>query len=636
MRYELYKLFVKRRAWIIIILFIIFRLITVFLQPNYVRDYKMEMYRDSYMQHMKFLEGELTEEKESYISEQNKNIQELLKNNESKLIDEYSTGLINEEEFNEKYRLRNSGYKQKQEFEVINERYKSVVSNPQRVYFIYSNGWTALIGNENLDFVLIILLMILIVPIICDEFSTGMYPILRTTLNGGIRLYVSKAVTALIAAVFSATIFFVEECIYFALMFGLPSGSYPLQSLAPFENSPYQLSIIGASFVTYANICFGAVYLAIILVSFSAILKRSLSAIFIGTLSILLPFIIFSHSTMKYLFPTPLGFLLSSGFLRSTYAVTPFSQEIVTITLKQYILTLCLSAGIMVLLFVVGMRAFTGKSNYKAKRKSLVSMICIISLLLTGCSNTNTQSDFNNVLYNKWSYRPEYKDYSVEYDEEDGVCLFYPDSQIKEPIIRDCFVDTNDINLAVMTYIDGDYLYYLNQYSNYHYAIYSLNTLDYSVSCVHEIEWSDNTKEMDMLFGLGFYFPKKMQQDEIVDSFFVHDNQLFISKSNGIYWYDLNDKQEICIFDKKADNLSAINNYIFYTDELMDVYRYDIKTHLTQKIPIGKVERIYITTDNLYCKDLLDKNFYFVNFDGSKKEHISDFDEEKYLKENIK
>ncbi len=91
---------------------------------------------------------------------------------------------------------------------------------------------------------------------------------------------------------------------------------------------------------------------------------------------------------------------------------------------------------------------------------------------------------------------------------------------------------------------------------------------------------------------------------------------------------------EICIYDNKADNLAFTCGSVYYTDETLDVYRYDIKTKSTTKLPIGKTERFYAVENGLYCKDLLDGAFYLVNFDGSQKEFIPNFSEEQFLKEN--
>ena len=372
--------------------------------------------------------------------------------------------------------------------------------------------------------------------------------------------------------------------------------------------------------------------MAALLMCLSALFRRSLSAIFIGTTCVLLPFILFSESIMKYVFPTPLGFLLSCGFLKGYFPVTPFSSQFVTITPKQYISTVCISLGLMLMLLLIGMIAFGGKKI--RIKKTLAPVLCITFVFLTGCSNKSPAPDFSGFVYDKWSYQPVNEEFSVVRDENNVACISYTKSGELVPLIHDCFTDQTDLNLASMTFVDGETVYYLNQYQNYHYEIIALDTRDFSERSVHEVEWSDNTEEMDMLFGLGFYLPKKMQQDEVVDSFFVHDDQLFLSKSNGIYWYDLNSDRQICIYDKKADDLAFTCSAVYYTDETLDVYRYDIKTRSAAKLPIGKTERFYAVENGLYCKDLLDGEFYFVNADGSQKERIPNFSEEHFLEEN--
>lgn len=631
MRYEFYKLFVKRKAWLIILGFLLLRLITVFLQPNYAVDYKMELYRDAYLNHMEVLAGELNDEKSAYIQETNDEINALLGNDTA--VAEYQRGEITEAEFNERYRLRSAGSQMQDEFSVVNERYQSVLQNPERVYFIYSNGWVGLIGNENLDFVLLILIMLLIVPIICNEYTSDMYPILRTTPNGGGRLFAAKFLVGIVTAMLCAVLFFAEEFAYFSLQLGLPDGSFPLQSLPPFADSPYRISIFGAALLTLANRCLGLMLLTALLICLSALFKRALSAIFLGTVSVLLPFFLFSESVLKYRFPTPLGFLLSCGFLKGRYAVSPNAQEYVTITPKQYLATVCVSVGIMLLLFAIGLLAYTGVRHVRKRTKAVLPMLLVMTMLFTGCTGQATSApDFEGIVFDQWRYQPANAEFSVSRDADNMAYIHYKNGDPPQPLIRDCFTDTSDFSLATLTYVDGDTIYYLNQYETYHYEIVALDSRDFSQQRVHEVAWSDNIEEMDQLFGLGRYIPRPKQPDEYVDSFFVHDEQLFLSKSGGIFWYDLRTDSEICIYDKRAHTFACADGAIYYTDEVLDVYRYDIAAKITEKLPIGKIELFYTTADGLYCKDLLDGKFYFVRFDGSKKELLPDFDPEPFEK----
>ena len=631
MKYECYKQFAKRKAWLLILVFMGLRLLTVFLQPNYAADYRMELYRDAYMKHMTVLEGRLNDEKAAYITETNSLIRELTAENRESFIRDYVNGAITEEEFNERYRLRNSGYRMRDEFAVINDRYQSVLQNPDRVYFLYTNGWAGLIGNEHPDFVLLILIMLLTVPMICEEYSSEMYPILRTTPNGGMRLYAVKCAVGILSAVLSVLLLFTVECLYYAASASLPDGSFPLQSIPAFSASPYQISIIGAAALTVMNRCCGAVFLTVLLMCISAVFRRALSAFFLGTVSVLLPFILFSDSAMKYLFPSPLGLLLSCGFLKGSSPVSPYSQETITITPPQYLTVMLISTGLTAVLFLIGMLAFSG-FRIPRRRFGKATVLCLMLLLLTGCKKPAAEPDLSGLVYDQWSYRPESDAFSVVKDAEKGTCISFADSEKPEQIIRDCFQDPVQSGMACMSYIDGDILYYLNQYNLNHYDINALDTRDFSVRKVHETEWSDNTDRMDMLFGLGAYLPSERQQEEYVYSFFVCHDELYLLKSRGLFRYDLRTGAEVCIYEGKADNLAAACGSVYYLDEVLDLYRYNPKTNLSEKMPVGKTERFYAAADGLYCRDLREGKFFLVSPDGSRKEQMSEFDEDAFLK----
>ena len=69
MKYECCKLFVKRKAWFVILIFMLLRLVTVFCQRNVYADFDMAVYPDAFRQHMEVLEGRLTDEKATYIEQ---------------------------------------------------------------------------------------------------------------------------------------------------------------------------------------------------------------------------------------------------------------------------------------------------------------------------------------------------------------------------------------------------------------------------------------------------------------------------------------------------------------------------------------------------------------------------------------
>lgn len=631
MKYEVYKLYVKKKAWLILLIFMAIRMFTAVTQPNPAVDYRMELYRDSYMSYMDILEGPLSDEKAAYIAEMNMKINDLSDPENDTDISDYTSGLISEEEFNERYRARRSGRNLRDEFAVINDRFAAVQADPEHVYFMYTNGWTCLIGIDRFDFVLLILLMILIVPMICDEFKTEMYPILRTTPYGGTRLYTAKSAVAAVTACVSAILMFTIEAVYYAFALGLPDGHFPVQSLPPFADSPYQISIFGAALLTLLNRCFGAIFFSAILVCFSVIFRRALSVFSIGTAVMLLPYITLSTSKMKYVSPLPLGFILSSGFLKMRSPISPLSQEFITVTPLEYLRTLLLSVIVIAILFVIGMLVYS-ENSIRLRKINLALALCIICIALTGCKAQESAFELSDFVYDSHLYQPKNAEFEVTFDEKYIAVIRYLDTGETVPIVTDCFADDSFFQ-AKISYIDGNTVYFLNQYQISHYAIMALDTRDFSVKTVQESFWSDNVDRPEMLFGLGAYLPSARPQDESVSAFFVHDGQLIVSKAAGIIRYDLQTGEEYCICNERAENLAASCGMIYYLDGQLDLYQYDPKINRANKLPVGKILYFYATENGLICKDLKDNQFYFVSLNGGEKSLLPDFNEAAFCEE---
>ena len=634
MKYECYKLFVKRKAWLVILVFMLLRLVTVSFQQNPSGDFYMAVYRDSYLQHMEVLEGRLTDEKIAYIAEQNQMIAEAKNLIADTAFSQYIDGEITEEQLTEQLLRQKKGNKLSYEFKGINEQYARVRLDPDRVYFLYTLGWTGLLGNEHFDFVLIILLIVLTVPVICNEYASDMYPVLRTTVNGSARLFLCKTAVSILIALLSVMLLFSVEYAYYATVFGLPGGTFPLQTLSSFADSPYQISIGGAAALTFLNRCFGAVFLTVLLLCLSSLLKRAMSAAFLGALCIFMPFLLCSDSEMKYLLPTPLGFLLSCGFLKSRYPVRPNAQDYLTVTSAQYFSTVCLSAVIILILFLVGLFAYCGFKMPCRCRAISHAAVLLILFLLTGCSEQPAVPDLSGVVFDTWSYCPKTKDYSVIDDEQYGKVISFQDRQEQIPLMHDCFADLHYLDSGVKPYIENEKIYYVTNNDSHNCKITALNVRDFSEQVVYDCN-SYNMEDRDILFGFGRYIPDSNPEDMMISSFFVHNGLLFMQRRAGIVCYDLNTKTETRLYEGKAQNLAAACGYLYYINDLWDLCRYDMKKNCSEKLPVGKTRRFYAVENGLYSQDVRDNKFYYLSPDGRTKELLTDFNEEAFLKGEI-
>ena len=71
MKQESVKLFLRQRAWLLLLICFLLRLGTACLQPNREADWQAEVSRGAYLHHMAVLEGRLTDEKRAYIEAEN-------------------------------------------------------------------------------------------------------------------------------------------------------------------------------------------------------------------------------------------------------------------------------------------------------------------------------------------------------------------------------------------------------------------------------------------------------------------------------------------------------------------------------------------------------------------------------------
>lgn len=640
-KYELYKLFVKRKIWLVILIAIVLRLILLLIQPNYAVNFLMEEHKNEVLVHMETLDGKLDNDKENYIKNEQENLN-YLKNNTDYII-KFKAGEIAEEEFNERQRAGNNTQEMEQIMSVITGQYYRASQNPDKVYFLYFNGWSAFLGNENLDFIAIIFVILIVVPIICNEYNTDMYAVLRSTKNGFGRLFISKTISACITIMLMTIMFFIADVLFYQFKYGLPHRGYPIQSLPPFSESVYGIDIATLSVLTFLNKLFGLLFLAVILMFFSVLLKRALSATFVGISCTLLPCFMFSESSLQYILPTPLGFLLSCGFLKSEYPVSYGSTETITITQSQYIGTFCISFVIFIALIIAGTILFTRRKHIKGlikllKVKRSVSMFLILPIMLftmTSCDNKTIISTekSDNFIYNS-SLNFGFADsenYVVDYWElEQPAYIFDKNTGESIRLISDPFYDPkrnqSDKGITTKVFAEGNKIYYLNKFSRYSHEIIELNINDFSRKVVYSDISADGLEMRNTLFGFGKYIPVEEVLENEVNDFFVYGSSIFMAKTNGIYRFDTEKNKLIQIYDKNVWGFSFVNNQLYYIDEVMDLYRYSLNENSAKKVDIGKIDRLFITQEFLFYKDFIDGFLYRTNHDGSERTLIFDFE----------
>lgn len=139
-----------------------------------------------------------------------------------------------------------------------------------------------------------------------------------TMQKGGKDSATAKTALSLLMAGGLSLIFSGMRYGFFAFQYGLAHGDFPLQSLSLFATSGWSLSLVEAFWLVTLLKFIGAVCFAGIILFVSVCVRGYALTFFICTITVVLPVFLFPITSAKYFLPSPLGFLVGTGFLRGT------------------------------------------------------------------------------------------------------------------------------------------------------------------------------------------------------------------------------------------------------------------------------------------------------------------------------
>lgn len=371
-RYEHKKLLFKRKGIVLILFYLTFQVLFM-IRSDTPANEEMEEYKEEYSAYLEVLSGELTEDKRTLIENESEEI--LQANNEIKsLYEEYYSGQIEKAELAEAIEPYTRIVENEKGYDVIFQQYVYVRENPENRYFIYTNGWDALMSGENLNIVLCLLLLLIITPIFLDDIDSEMDMILLTSRNGHKKTAVSKLAVAMTTTLGICLITEGAKILFIALRYGLSNGQYPIQSLEYFSYSEKDISILAAFlFIELFRILGYLYYVAIII--FTGVIFRQYAISIVTSISmILIPFYGFKDMYILYLFPGPLGLMLGSGFFKGEMSERILSEGTVESIKEISIQNICLyliivlSVSLFMLYYVVKMNTNVWNRSKKEKR----------------------------------------------------------------------------------------------------------------------------------------------------------------------------------------------------------------------------------------------------------------------------
>lgn len=404
LRMEWKKLWIKHNAWLFVCSF---SLVLILSWQNSIHEVYQGKPRDgAYFQYLDKVEGKLSDDKEAFLEKEAITLNTALKDLDQ-LYTDYYDNKINEKEF----RARKSQLLQrasgKSGFEQIFKQYLYARENKENRYILDDRAWSPLLSSVNIDYWLILIILLTIIPLFIQEYEHGVSDLNHSTRLGSRKLVENKLFFTLSLSVSFCIAFYFFRLLYFYLTCGLKYGNYPIQSLVDFATSGKKISILGAYFLLSVLKSLAFISFALLLAFFSALFKKYAPTLFCGLAVIMLPQFIPAKSPLFYILAFPSGFMLAEGFLYGNQIeIDPFSGEEMIARKEIPMIYLYLTIGIYllscVLLFFVTRYM---ESNVFVRKKLLKKMplqikisrfiillLFVQSVFLVGCQNRQSYS----------------------------------------------------------------------------------------------------------------------------------------------------------------------------------------------------------------------------------------------------
>ncbi|MEG0751070.1 MAG: DUF5050 domain-containing protein [Oscillospiraceae bacterium] len=656
--FEFEKMLLKRKGILIIFIFILLKIIFLAVSNDNINLF-VEDNKELFFEYDSRFSGLVTEEKSALIETEYRRINDAKLRTDT-LYSDLENGIISYDEFVKEVAIADEYASKQWAFNAIYNKYQYANENPSQRYFLYDNGWNALLSSERLDVIFILLILVLISPIFCYEYESEMDKILLTSQNGRGKIAVTKIFASCIIVAILATLFCVVEYSHFNFEYGLPHGDFPLQSLEYFKTSLSECSLLETFLTISALKIFGSVMLALIIMCISTLFKKIIITLFSSCAIVFLPYILPINAWVKYLIPSPVGFLIGQGFFRGDEVkliedvAVPMFKRIDTITFAG---VLTLSLFLCFIMACLTIFSYLNKHVRFYFKKSALVFTLVLTLCLTGCSATITQEISYNSRLNGFYAAVDTKMFFCE----NGTVKMY-DTQTKaiDDVFHNAFEEENNQQVRSV-YVFENSLYCLIS------SELKLNIIEVDLKTFEQKSiLTFSAEEKSYFLGIVQDAPNDL---ELVTTlrhcklflnekyiFLASDHELYrISKAtatmkkiasdlNGIFCFDgnqiyySNTKYQVVILDCNTLQTSVLenirsdyfvikNNKLYFSNlnDKNTVYEYDFTAKRSKKLLDNAMRDFVVDEDFLYFKNLNDwQKLWRFEFDNNSSEQLAD------------
>lgn len=388
--YEWKKLLFRRKGLLLIVLFLIAELASVllFTQPY---DKVLETHRDVYDSYLVQVEGPLTEEKRTFLESEMERLNDIHQELEQLKRDYYS-GAVTENDYRDAFDLLSAEDRKYTGFSKLYSQYIFVRESAQRS-FLYTGGWEVLLTDQEPDHLFLLVLIVLLVPMFCEEYACRMHEILLTQKRSA-RFQVPAKVTVALSLTFVLTaILQLFDLGYCAARFQLPHGDYSIQSLFSFGTTVKSLTLWQAFWLQFALKILGYFYVAILILFFSVLLKKYHLTLMASVAILPLPFLTVASCEVFLSIPGPWALTIGSIYLNGGVG------ELEKAELLRLVLGVLVIESVMLLAIY---RSNINKQLIGHTRGLAAILLCVILLSMTGCTEAAQVNYYNRSTANQY------------------------------------------------------------------------------------------------------------------------------------------------------------------------------------------------------------------------------------------
>lgn len=521
------------------------------------------------------------------------------------LRQKYNRGEIPDANYYEESRALEKLLGEKELFLTLYGQYIYARERPEERYLLYENGWNALLTQERLDWGFILLVILLSASVFGREYEAEMRSLLVATKKGHAPLLTAKFVSLFITVILCSLNSSVVEYAFFSLKFGLPHSDFPLQSLRYFKDSAFELTL-GQTYSAIAIYrMLGLLILAVITMVISVWAQKRITALSVSLMCVILPYAIPVNTSVKYLLPSPLGFILAQGFFRSTQMGEGYQSQEVLFNAIKPTLQIQLVAGWLVLtgvlLFAIAGKFLSAGQLFPRRKKLLGLPILLILVLLTGCSSSSATHNITEQVINL-------SDGSSRFTVVDNeIVSLYPtflmenmETHAIHRVIRDPFADDATVDQMVASvFSQAGKLNYLVK-TDAELSIIELDLSTYRTRVLYE-EYTPISRALIQsdLEAHGWRFGKEDF------AFFMDGADIYIISGTNLYRVNpVSKAKEVLIKNIYGKNVAFNGENIYYIDTLFEIRIYDLASGEERPVSNLRADYMYMREKKIYYRNI--------------------------------